>query len=190
MSINRFVKRLYLNEFKPYSFSFEITGYEKISIKKQEFPKYNKYLQLYHKMNNNDYKLPQNKKNEVTCKEFGNRGTGYYFANHGRFSLFNSCANIKGVRRVLICNIDISKMVKNDIHRYKSEVYSPESTSSEYVVYSPEFIYPIAAIEYKFCISELYFNNQETFIRDFDCEKCREFPRCNCSLPILESDII
>jgi hypothetical protein len=185
MSVDRFIKRLYLKEFNNYKYHFQIKDY--INLRKFVQPK--KCLQLYHVSGNDK---------DLTFRHLGNRGPGYYFANHGRFSLFNSFHNYKGETSVLICNIPISlypdinySTIYNSITRYKSEIYCPDKNGSEYVIDYAELIQPKAIIRYSFQIEDLYFKNNKVFVNKYDCKKCdRLNKRCDCPLNIDESDIM
>ena len=167
---------------------------------KRNITKKSKILELYH-VSREDYSHDDCEStmsifnNGFTmCNPYGNKGYGTYLANHGRYSLNWTGPNVP----VLICYV----VDNNDgkVERYKSEIYSPES-SSEYVIKDFSLIYPAYILKYK-VDDNLYKDNNDfkcgyVTHGEFDCEQCdtkNEYgyaKRCDCKYDTIDSyDIV
>ncbi len=146
LSLERFIARLALSENQKFILkSIRHLPPSKNFIKMGE----NKpILELYHKTReiNDDGLWDFNGiiKNGFAMSRFGNKGTGVYMANHGRYSYTWGGYDINGINNVIISEVIYDP---EHVFRYRSELYSP-NFNSEYKITNPELIYPKYFIEY------------------------------------------
>lgn len=188
---DRFIKRLYLPENINVAIVDTIKNDNDELLKKfkRNITKKSKILELYH-VSREDYSHTQCDTSMsifshgfTRSNPYGNKGYGTYLANHGRYSLNWTGPDVP----VIVCYV-----VDNDdgkVERYKSEIYSPES-SSEYVIKDYSLIYPAYILKYK--VEDNYCNEGNKYKcgyvahGEFDCEKCdtkNEYgyaTRCDC----------
>lgn len=196
--VARFEERLYL----PSTMKFKLIDIEENNNPelKEKFLSQitgtSQILELYHVCRNDaeaNTKSILQKGFYPSYNPYNNKGTGTYFANHGRYSLTWAGQHAP----VLVCHVIYNKNDKL-VERYKSEIYSPGSASSEYVVKNPLIIYPAYVLRYQI---EGGFDRSHNFgyvkHGGFGCFKCDtkneygNFKRCDCKYDeIDQSDII
>lgn len=145
-------------------------------------------LELYHASRGGINAIKSISENGFRCSyNYGNKGMGVYVANHSRYSAFW----VGQYTPVIICHVIGHD---NYIQRYKSELISP-NYDSEFVITTPNAIYPKYILGYKLTNYDTKFNyNRVGFVPHgaFGCHICDVIKnRCDCQQhpTVLESDI-
>lgn len=72
----------------------------------------------------------------------GTKGPGVYLSNHSRYSAFwKGCGS-----PVIVCSVIAHE---EHLRRFRSEIYSPQSNASEYLVKNPMCVFPKYIINYE-----------------------------------------
>lgn len=171
-NIERFIARLNLSE---------TAEFKLLSIHEQPTPIIcdKPVLELYHAIRDRDYEdiFEKIKSKGFISGLYGNKGSGVYMANHGRYSYDWGC-NDYGVRNVIVCNVEYDS---NSCFRYRSEITS-NNFNSEYKITNVKTIHPKYFITYKvenpIRRGNVYVNHGQ-----FGCDKCDPLTtRCDCLL--------
>lgn len=135
-------------------------------------------IQVYHCTDSYEY-LERTKNifdNGFRIGPASNKGYGVYFASHSQYSAFWG-----GCNHVIVADVIVDK---DFVSRHISEIYSTKN-NWEYVVSTPELIFPRCLIEFELSTSNALRNKSWS---NGICDNCREekekldecFRRCDC----------